>query len=441
MKWEKTITAVKKTRLKSPKTVALIGLAHLEHEPVHFERRNLEFWSCNESYSSGFIATPDGDFRTDRWFQIHKQEDFSRLRNSNDARHYEWLQQEHNFPIYMQEKFKEIPNAKKLPLKKLEKMFFSNLNSTKVDGTPVPWLEEHEHGFFTSSFSYMMAMAIAEGFKAIEIWGFAMGSQSEYAQQATGGTFWISAAMNRGIDVTVSGKSPLLHLPLYGYDYGACILPSEVKDRLEKLKEDLPSYEKAAAEAGEERVELETRTVKAFIVDELLGEELSGQLHEKMQSELQLGGRLSFQMGAQYECRLYLNTIGGDSDKGWLDRISLEFRHKELTDEVNHIKEDLLTVQGAKAEAKLTLINENLDAETTDHMATRGLDLLAKEIYLSNELNYVLGSRTQCKWFLLNIDMRQPNQIDEKEFGQLWIAELFPRITDVLGDLEEHNGA
>ena len=199
MEWEATITAVKKTRLKSPRTVAIVGFASNSREQAPYDRRNVEIWGCNEAYVAGFMVNSEGEFRADRWFQIHKHEDFSRQNNSNDKRHYEWLQQEHNFPIYMQEKFEEIPGSEALPIDDFDQRFFGDLYTTNADGEVVAWLEECEHGFYTSTFAYMMAMAIHLGFEEIEIWGFNMGTQSEYGQQATGGTFWLSAALNRGI--------------------------------------------------------------------------------------------------------------------------------------------------------------------------------------------------------------------------------------------------
>jgi hypothetical protein len=49
------------------------------------------------------MKTMEGKFRADRWFQVHTEEDWSRTNNPNDLRHLEWLEAQHNFPIYMQE--------------------------------------------------------------------------------------------------------------------------------------------------------------------------------------------------------------------------------------------------------------------------------------------------------------------------------------------------
>ena len=439
MEWEKTITAVKKTRLRKPKTVALVGFAANSRTQAPYEKRHVEIWGCNEAYVAGFMVNPDGEFRVDRWFQIHKHEDFSRENNSNDERHYEWLQREHNFPVYMQEKFEEIPNAKKLPLAVLEEEFFSNLYSTIPTGASVPWLDtEDDHGFFTSSFAYMMAMAIYEGFEKIEIWGFNMGTQSEYALQAPGGTFWISAALNRGIDVVVAGSSPLMRVPLYGYEFGSILTVEDIRQRISELGADLPSKQRAAFTLHGARQQLEQLVHGAFAADnESLGEDLTEMLHDRMQEELEAGALYNFWLGGREECRLYLQMLKErheteEKPRGWMDRLTLEVRFNFLEDEVRVCKETLDLVSGATTEVKFILASQDLGEELTDYLANRGLALIGREIYWTNKLNWHLGAQTQVKWFMLMMDSRQPNQIEEKDFGQVWVPDLYPSKIDLL---------
>ena len=448
MKWEKTMTAVKKTRMKSPRTVAIVGFASNSRHQAPYDRRDLEVWGCNEAYVAGFMENSGGDFRVDRWFQIHKHEDFSRENNSNDKRHYEWLQQEHNFPIYMQEKFEEIPNAKKLPLSNLEDMFFANLFTTTPKGEIVSWVDENDHGFYTSTFAYMMAMAIHEGFKEIEIWGFNMGTQSEYGQQAPGGTFWISAALNRGIKVTLAGSSPLMRVPMYGYDYGSILMAPDIEKRGLEISEDLPALQRKTMTLHGAKQQLEQLMQGAFAAgNETLGDDMAKMLRERMQEELEASSQYNFWLGAREECKLYLNSLNirhkDDPDYvGWLDRLSLEVRFNFLEDEIRVCKETLDMVIGAKSETKLVIETAKMDDDLKEYFVDRGLALMKGEGYWTNRLNWHLGAQTQVKWFMLVIDSRQPNQMQEKDFGQIWVAEMFPGESDVLmlGKMEEDNG-
>lgn len=101
-------------------------------------------------------------------------------------------------------------------------------------------------------------------------------------------------------------------------------------------------------------------------------------------------------------------------------------------------------VIGAKSETKLAIENAELDDAVKEYFVDRGLELMRGEGYWTNRLNWHLGAQTQVKWFILMLDLRQPNQIEEKDFGQIWVAEMFPSELDVLmlGKMEEdENGA
>ena len=89
-------------------------------------------------------------------------------------------------------------------------------------------------------------------------------------------------------------------------------------------------------------------------------------------------------------------------------------------------------VCGAKAETKYALLNTETDNDITEHYVDRGFELLEGEFYWTNKLNWHLGAQTNNKWFMLMMDKRQPNQIDEKDFGQIWVPQLFPDETNVL---------
>ena len=91
---------------------------------------------------------------------------------------------------------------------------------------PLDWVLEQTGGrrYFTCTFAYQVAIAIAEGFEEIGLWGvdLARGSLRERLVEAPCVEYWVGLAEGRSIKVTVPESSTLCRQPyLYGYDYEA----------------------------------------------------------------------------------------------------------------------------------------------------------------------------------------------------------------------------
>lgn len=72
--------------------------------------------------------------------------------------------------------------------------------------------------FFTSTLSWMFALAIEKGATEIGLWGVDMSAEEEWAFQRSGCHYFIDLARRRGIKVTVPPESDLLQPPpLYGF--------------------------------------------------------------------------------------------------------------------------------------------------------------------------------------------------------------------------------
>jgi hypothetical protein len=153
--------------------------------------------------------------RITRWFQIHSFQSFSRDNNYSDPKHYEWLKQPHDFPIYMQKVFEQIPASVMYPIEEVKGLF----------GT-----------YLTSTFAYMMALAILEKVDQISIFGFEMGSGTEYAYQRPCGEFLIGYARAKGIEVNVPDNSQLLRGRMYGYEDDMIGLSQLLEVRLALLR-------------------------------------------------------------------------------------------------------------------------------------------------------------------------------------------------------------
>jgi hypothetical protein len=91
-----------------------------------------------------------------------------------------------------------IPNAVAFPVKAMVKEFGGD--------------------FFTSSFSWMMAMAINMGATEIALYGVDMASREEYILQRPGFYFFRYMAKVKGIKVFAPNESDIMQPPgLYGY--------------------------------------------------------------------------------------------------------------------------------------------------------------------------------------------------------------------------------
>lgn len=122
--------------------------------------------------------------------------------NTKNANHWQWLQERHGKPIYMQERDERVPDSIAYPLDEAQALAGVQM--------------------FTTSFAYMAALAILQGYEVIKIYGVEL-SASEYEYQANGYLFWFGFL--RGRLGTQNVDSAVLHLdknifhaPLYGYE-------------------------------------------------------------------------------------------------------------------------------------------------------------------------------------------------------------------------------
>jgi hypothetical protein len=184
--------------------VAIVGFADsYAHAP--FEDPSVEIWGINELHR--YVV------RWDRWFELHARESFEIKGNRDQEAHVNWLRAQPPVghpdykPVYMRERFGDIPAGQVLPLEALAERFFG------------------QHGwppYFTSSIGFMLAMAIAEGRDAqhrpisddavgwIGLYGIDLASDTEYADQRPNAEYFIGLARGLGIEVVIADGSALL---------------------------------------------------------------------------------------------------------------------------------------------------------------------------------------------------------------------------------------
>jgi hypothetical protein len=429
LEWDDTIQATKAH--PGSKAVALCGFASTSRYLAPYDRRDIEIWGCNEAYNANYMKTSEGEFRADRWFQLHTEEDFTRANNINDKRHYEWLQQEHNFPIYMQAEFDSIPNSEKIPIDEMDVEYFSNVYTLNLQkGKTEKWLEENDHGYYSSSFAWMMAMAIYQGFEEIQIWGFNMGTQSEYMYQKPGGEFWVGVALALGIKVSIAGNSPILRGHLYGFEVSDVLGTAPIKKRMDELQAEIVEVKQQALQFHGARLELDDMLLK-YQFDWLVD-----RFQTRSQQELAATCQVNFYQGAIVESTMYLNANlqrHGDPEGGWIDRLSLEVRKAQVRQQIEQRRGILDSVGGAKMEIKHLKAKEGFLTDEQQDILTERLDLLHnKEIEEANLLCLALGAISQIDQYIFQSEGRAPNMTEEHDYGFIIVPDLFPEDNDAL---------
>lgn len=204
---------------KKRKKVAILGFTGTRKiAPYHDPE--FEVWGLNDLYR--FKAADDVQ-RWDRWFEIHTPkciDEMAAVQLAANAGRKEFPAASEHFttlaswgkdvPVYMVQKFKEVPNSVVYPLEEIFAEF-----------KPY-FLREDRVRYFTNSISYMIALAIYEKFEEIHIYGVDMatsGVDNEYAKQRPSCEFWLGVAVGRGIKIEIPDESDLLKTRfMYGFE-------------------------------------------------------------------------------------------------------------------------------------------------------------------------------------------------------------------------------
>lgn len=174
-----------------------------------------EIWTVNHAFVMEQFFP-----RFDRVFELHKYGWFLRRGQYRLTKYKAWLRQKHDFPIYMQKVYKSFPSSVRYPIDEVNQLIFGRL----LRG-------EEMNLYYTSSFSYMLALAIYEQVQRIEVYGIDMSNDTEYYYQKPGGELMIGVALGHGIEVALQPNSDLCKAQLYAYDR----VPAANRKRAEEL--------------------------------------------------------------------------------------------------------------------------------------------------------------------------------------------------------------
>lgn len=175
--------------LPAPKRIALVGSAPSSVDLAPYGDSSWTIWGCSPSAATKVK-------RVDAWFEIHP---FNLPDMTPD--YIAWMAQIDR-PVYVIEPVPQIAKGVVYPRAEME--------------------EKYGRYFFTSSLSWMFAMALEQNPEEIGLWGVDMSATEEYGYQRAGCHYFIQLALSRGIKVTVPPESDLMRPPApYGFVMGS----------------------------------------------------------------------------------------------------------------------------------------------------------------------------------------------------------------------------
>lgn len=173
---------------RSRKVAILGNHKSVEHAP--WDDQSWELWSHTSTHA--VVKRPP-----DRYFDLHPKS-WWQAEGSWKKGYCAWLAALQT-PIFMQEKYRDVPASIRYPKERILAEF---------------------RPYFTSQTAWMIALALTEGVTHIGLFGIAYEHYTEYATQRAGAEYWLGVAEGRGVRIVLPATTPILQKPsrLYGYE-------------------------------------------------------------------------------------------------------------------------------------------------------------------------------------------------------------------------------
>jgi hypothetical protein len=163
---------------------------------------------------------------------------------SDPSSYLAWLAKDHGKPIYTQKAYSEIKNGVPVPREEMNKWFAER--GGNVEGF-------FANDYYTSTISFMLALAIMKGAGEIHLYGIDLLQDEEYAYQRAGAEYLIGFARGMGIKVYVPRQSALCAANYtYGFSEPAIGLNADdqkIKPLVDYLEDKVNVIEKQMAQA------------------------------------------------------------------------------------------------------------------------------------------------------------------------------------------------
>jgi len=194
-------------RLADPKKknkCYIVGYAETTRDLTPFKDPEAEVWGLNELYQ----MIP----KADRWFEIHAPGGNLHTSRRNPE-HKKWLKQ-CQIPVYMPQKMEGIKASVGYPIREIISMFGD---------------------YFTNSISYMLCLALYEGFPEIHMYGVDMALNKEYREQKPSCEWFLGMAAVLCDKLIIPFESDMLKAHyLYGFQ-NSQPMERKYRDKIEEL--------------------------------------------------------------------------------------------------------------------------------------------------------------------------------------------------------------
>ncbi len=192
------------------KKVAIVGFASSSRGQAPYDDPAFEIHTMNHAPLS-FIP------KWDVLFELHTLEHLQRISShgTEPSPYLNWLKEqpgpeaESHHPIYMQQHHDSIPASVQIPREEMNAWFAERGGNVKGC---------FSGDYYTSTISYMLALAIMQGREEIHLYGIDLLQDEEYAYQRPGAEYLIGFARGMGIKVYIPEQSALCSANyVYGY--------------------------------------------------------------------------------------------------------------------------------------------------------------------------------------------------------------------------------
>lgn len=219
------------------KPLALVGFADSREGA-----RDVDYpvWTINDAE---FYNIP----RIERLFDLHRKETLVQ-----EGRWEIFRDEPRSYPVYFLEEYPEIPNSRAYPLDRVLEECFENL-----------YVGDKRVEYMSSSFPYLLALAVLEGNNPIYPYGWEFGSDTEFRYQKEGAMLLTGWAMGRGVKVVWPADNLVFPRTLYGYEDYQYI----TTDRLAEVRGlMLEKYEELYPEIHNRTVDYEDKTLRLVLM-------------------------------------------------------------------------------------------------------------------------------------------------------------------------------
>lgn len=191
------------------KTVCIVGTSPRTFKYAPWKDTTKDIWTFNEAASLGLAKRITG------MFDLHKPYIFASPNNHINPDYIQWLKQERDYPIWMQDPVAWIPGSERYPLD--DALYL--MRHIKRGNKPVR--------YFTSTVAMAIALAVLKEYERIELYGIEQAWDTEYNYQRDG-TFLLIGIASHTADIIVHPKSILFKAPIYGYEEDTEIYQDEI---------------------------------------------------------------------------------------------------------------------------------------------------------------------------------------------------------------------